>query len=92
MPFDFPHSIMAATPHIQCDVGSRRANIAKIIQTKKQHNPFCAFLFMNRLRRFLNTLRANPTKKVKYTQTTRRQQPTNCLNVFDQLWGLRLKG
>ena len=29
---------------------------------------------------------------VKNTQIIRRQQPTNCLNVFDQFVGWRLKG
>ena len=29
---------------------------------------------------------------VKHTQTIRRQEPTNCLSVFDILWGWRLKG
>ena len=31
-------------------------------------------------------------KMVKHTQTIRRQQPTNCLSVFDQFVGLALKG
>ena len=29
---------------------------------------------------------------VKHTQTIRRQQPTNCLSVFDWFVGLELKG
>ena len=29
---------------------------------------------------------------VKYTQTIRRQQPTNCLSVLDHFVGLVLKG
>ena len=29
---------------------------------------------------------------VKQTQTIRRQQPTNCLSVFDQFVGLAFKG
>ena len=29
---------------------------------------------------------------VKHTQTIRRQQPTNCLSVFDHFVGLALKG
>ena len=29
---------------------------------------------------------------VKHTQTIRRQQPTNCLSVFDHFAGLALKG
>ena len=29
---------------------------------------------------------------VKHTQTIRRQQPTNCLSVFDHFVGLVLKG
>ena len=28
---------------------------------------------------------------IKHTQTIRRQQPTNCLNVFDHFVGLALK-
>ena len=39
-----------------------------------------------------NPLSANPTQLVKYTQTIRRQQPTNCLSVFDHFEGLGLKG
>ena len=33
-----------------------------------------------------------PHEMVKHTQTTRRQQPTNCLRVFDHIVGLALKG
>ena len=29
---------------------------------------------------------------VRHTQTIRRQEPTNCLSVFDQFMGLALKG
>ena len=29
---------------------------------------------------------------VKHTQTIRRQQPTNCLSVFEHFVGLELKG
>ena len=29
---------------------------------------------------------------VKHTQTTRQQNPTNCLSVFDHFVGLALKG
>ena len=29
---------------------------------------------------------------VKHTQTIRRQEPTNCLNVFDHIVGSALKG
>ena len=29
---------------------------------------------------------------VKHTQTIRRQQPTNCLGIFDHFVGLALKG
>ena len=39
----------------------------------------------------LNHLSANPTKWSN-TQTIRRQQPTNCLSVFDHFVGLALKG
>ena len=38
-----------------------------------------------------NTLSAKPHKMVKHTQTIRRQQPTNCLSVFDHFVGLALK-
>ena len=31
-------------------------------------------------------------KMVKHTQTIRRQQPTNCLSVFDHFVGLALNG
>ena len=31
-------------------------------------------------------------KMVKHTQTIHRQQPTNCLSVFDHFVGLALKG
>ena len=34
----------------------------------------------------LNPLSANP-KKWSNIQTIRRQQPRNCLSVFDHLWG-----
>ena len=33
-----------------------------------------------------------PPKMVKHTQTIRRQQPVNCLSVFDHFVGLALKG
>ena len=33
-----------------------------------------------------------PHKIIKYTQTIRRQQPTNCLTAFDRFVGLALKG
>ena len=33
-----------------------------------------------------------PHKMVKHTQTIRRQEPTNCLSVFDHFVGLPLKG
>ena len=31
-------------------------------------------------------------KMVKYTQTIRQQQPTNCLSIFEHFVGLALKG
>ena len=37
------------------------------------------------------TFEHRPPKMVKYTQTIRRQQPTNWLSVFDHLLGLALK-
>ena len=39
----------------------------------------------------LNPLSANPHKMVKHTRKIRRQQPTNCLRVFDHFVGLKLK-
>ena len=33
-----------------------------------------------------------PHKIVKHTQIIRRQEPTNCLSVFDHSVGLALKG
>ena len=42
-------------------------------------------------RRYL-TFKAPPHKMVKDTETIRRQQPTNCLSVFDHFLGLALKG
>ena len=39
-----------------------------------------------------NSLSANPTKWSNTPQTIRRQQPTNCLSVFDHVVGLALKG
>ena len=39
-----------------------------------------------------NLLNPWPHKMVKHTQTIRRQQPRNCLSVFDHFVGLGLKG
>ena len=41
---------------------------------------------------FLKSVSANPTKKVRHSQTTRRLLPTNCLSVFDHSVDLSLKG
>ena len=38
-----------------------------------------------------NPLSTNPHKMVKHTQAIRRQQPTNCLSVFDHFVGLAVK-
>ena len=38
------------------------------------------------------TFKNQPHKMVKYTQTTRRQLPTNLLSVFDHFVELALKG
>ena len=38
------------------------------------------------------TFKRQPHKMVKLTQTIRRQQPTNCLSLFDHFVGLALKG
>ena len=40
----------------------------------------------------LNPLSANHTKWLNTLKTIRRQQPTNCLSVFDHFVGLALKG
>ena len=40
----------------------------------------------------LVTVKNQPHKMVKYTQTTRRQLPTNLLSVFDHFVELALKG
>ena len=58
---------------------------------------FSDFLFMIEIfshffRTSFNSLSANLKKMVKHTQTICRQQPTNCLNVFDHFVGLVLKG
>ena len=39
----------------------------------------------------LNPLNTNPTKMVKHIQGIHRQQPMNCLSVFDHFVGLALK-
>ena len=36
-------------------------------------------------------LKRQPHKMVKYSQIVCRQQPTNCLSVFDHIMGLVLK-
>ena len=56
----------------------------------------------NILVNFVNSLSANPAKWAttleqsigccRHTYTIRRQQPTNCLSVFDHFMGLVLKG
>ena len=42
--------------------------------------------------KFTKPLKRQTHKTVKHTQTMRRQQPTNCLSVFDHFAGWRLKG
>ena len=39
----------------------------------------------------LSPFKFQPPKMVKHIQTIRRQQPTNCLSVFDFFVGLALK-
>ena len=39
----------------------------------------------------LLSFKRQPQKIVKHTQTIRRQQPTNCLSMFDHFVGLGLK-
>ena len=41
---------------------------------------------------YLLTFKRQPHKMVKHAKTSRRQQPTNCLSVFDHFVGLALKG
>ena len=43
-------------------------------------------------RLFTLTFKLQPHKMVKHTQIIRRQQPNNCLSVFDHYLGLALKG
>ena len=43
-------------------------------------------------KKFLNLFKRQPNKMVKQIQTTRWQQPTNCLSVFDHIVGLAIKG
>ena len=50
---------------------------------KTEYNFFC-----NNFQPF----QCQPHKMVKHTQTTCRQQPTNCFNVFEHSVGLALKG
>ena len=47
---------------------------------------------MKLLSRCLNSLSANPTKLSKHFQIISRQQPTNCLNVYNHFLGFVLKG
>ena len=48
------------------------------------------------IQQLLNVMRnpfsASPHKMIKHTQAIRRQQPTNCLRVFDHFVVLALKG
>ena len=37
-------------------------------------------------------LERQPQKMIKHIQSIRRPLPTNCLSMFDNLWGWRLKG
>ena len=41
---------------------------------------------------FYYIFNCQPHKMAKHTQTTRRQQPTNCSSVLDHFVGLALKG
>ena len=43
-------------------------------------------------KKFLNLFKRQPNKMVKQIQTTRWQQATNCLSVFDHIVGLAIKG
>ena len=40
----------------------------------------------------IKTFKRQSNKMVKHIQTIRRQQPTNCLSVFDDFARLTLKG
>ena len=38
------------------------------------------------------SFKCKPHKMVRHTQTIRRQQPTNCLSMFDHFVGFAVKG
>ena len=57
-----------------------RHNIRHLIRISKQNTPD------------INRFKRQRQKMVKHTQTIRRQQPTNCLSVFDHFVGLAFKG
>ena len=40
----------------------------------------------------IKSFKHQPPEMIKHTQTIRWQQPTNCLNVFDDFVGLTVKG
>ena len=40
MPFVFPHFIMAAIPHVKCDIGSGRENLLLEKQSQMHNNDF----------------------------------------------------
>ena len=50
-----------------------------------------SFFLVGKMKMFL-TLKDQHHKLVKHTKTICRQQPTNCLNVFDHFVELALKG
>ena len=66
-------------------------NFKTCILNYKFKNDFVAYYAGYRDRRVL-TLKCQPQKMIKNTQTIRLQRPTNCLSVFDHFVALALKG
>ena len=74
----------------------RRVTFSKVTIITLLHVCFLRFLnCANRAKYHIRnqlTFKRQPHKMVKHTQTTCRQQPTNCLSVFDHFVGLALEG
>ena len=60
-----------------------------LIKSMSTHGFNLANIFFSR---YPYLFKRRPLKIVKHTQTIRRQQPTNCLSVFDHFLGLMLEG
>ena len=56
-----------------------------------EHRFFYVLFYVEIFQHYFSPFRCQPPKMDKHTQTIRRQQPTNCLIVFDHFWGLALK-